>query len=249
MNNMPFRCYFLVLLLGCFGTACQREDPVGQINDNSSSLSINIPLGKRAVSQIATAEIVISGSGWVGIRQALEVGVNSITGRVSQVLAGDNRKFVLNAYDADGNLAYTGEAYGDVKVNETITVRIVARPVGVGAGEGLSPSISIARRASAERVPVSGGSYTTRVTLEIANDGDGDATGLSIKCRARSSSGGAIGDASVSGFTLTAGNNTLKVFSFTKTDYGSTKSRYVKTLQCTPSYDGGEGTVISVTVD
>jgi hypothetical protein len=248
MNNMPFRCYFLVLLLGCFGTACQREDPVGQINDNSSSLSINIPLGKLAVSQIATAEIVISGSGWVGIRQALEVGVNSITGRVSQVLAGNNRKFVLNAYDADGNLAYTGEAYGDVKVNETITVRIVARPVDVGAGEGLSPSISIARRASAERVFASVSTYTTRVTLEIVNEGDGDATGLIIRCRARGSSGGAIGDASVSVGTLAAGNNALKEVVFPQTD-GFGGSRFVTTLHCTPSYDGGEGSEISVTVD
>jgi hypothetical protein len=244
MSKLVLRSYTVVFLAAVILTACGKDDTTVRSTEGSTDLSLSIPLSKLAVSRIERAEIIISASGWAGITKALVVSGDSISGTVRQIPAGNSRKFVLNAYDSAGNLAYTGEAFADVIAGDLVEVNIKLTAVGPSGSTSAVPNVEVRTAATADRRVLS-----TYVTLEIGNLGLADATGVMLKCRARNSTGGAIGDASTDIGTLEANKSYLPWLEFRDADCCSSRDpRYIVKLDCTVEYNEGPAVEASVTV-
>lgn len=112
------------------------ELPAGPVKDQETGrLSVSIKLGKIAAASISRAELLVTGSGLVEVRQDLTVSGDTVTGTITDIPAGPDRMFTLNGYDASGILTYTGSATATVIAGQQVTVRIVLRPTGVTGSE------------------------------------------------------------------------------------------------------------------
>jgi formylglycine-generating enzyme required for sulfatase activity len=107
----------MAVLVGC-GDRGQAVGPVGE------STSITIPLNKTAASEIASAELVITGEGFTSVTQELTVSGATISGVVERLLPGLNRTFTMNAYNAAGVLVYSGSTTVDIADGEQAQVSI-----------------------------------------------------------------------------------------------------------------------------
>lgn len=130
-----------LLMIQLIGCGDNRSVVAG--SEASSDLQINIKLGKIAVDRIASAEVIITGSGWAGRTETLSVSGNAISGTVRQLPAGANRKFVLNCYDAAGSLAYTGETTADVVAGQLVSISIRLLAVSGGSDSTSTADVTI----------------------------------------------------------------------------------------------------------
>jgi hypothetical protein len=123
---------------------------------------------------------------------------STLTGTVHDIPSGSNRTFTINAYDSDGALRYTGSSSANVSTGETVVVAISV--VGSGAEQSPAPAVRVAGTPTLVRGYNSG--YPTfyptqngndaRITGEIVNDGDVDATNVVIDVTLRDGSGNLV---------------------------------------------------------
>jgi len=116
---------FLILMTVVLGCG-DRDEAVGPVGEGTS---ITIPLNKTAASEIASAELVITGEGFTSVTQELIVSGDIISGVVESILPGLNRTFTMNAYDADNVLVYSGSTTVDIADGEQAQVSINLIPV------------------------------------------------------------------------------------------------------------------------
>jgi hypothetical protein len=200
----------MIQLIGCDDN---RSIVAG--SEDRSDLQINIKLGKIAVDRIASAEVIITGSGWAGRKEALSVSGNAISGTVRQLPAGANRKFVLNCYDAVGSLAYTGETTADVVAGQLVSISIRLLAVS-GGSESASTVVLTIRSPVVSNYQENYVKYPTTITGEIENPSSQTATAVNVVFTPRNASGGAMGQYTYSVGSVPPGS---KFFSVLFGDY------------------------------
>ncbi|MBU0641117.1 MAG: FxLYD domain-containing protein [Planctomycetes bacterium] len=236
---------FVAALAACTD---QSTAPTALEQDESGEMTVSIALSKAASASISRAEVVVSGTGMVAMRESLTVSGNSLTGTVRGIPAGSTRLFTINCYDAASQLVYVGSASAAVVAGQQVTVNITVRPAGGSAG---TPSLRVSSTASVLRPTYGVG--TTTITGEITNGGSADATGVSLRLRARNSSGAAISEATVSIGTAASGQSRLFTASFSGTCYSSATNvscgtTYVARAEYTLTYNEGADIAGSITV-
>lgn len=240
-----------LLLLLCAGLVFCSGDTLTQpeVRD-SGKASVAISLGKVIATILSRVEVVITGSDMDEIRQDLTIDGNRATGTVRGIPAGSDRLFTLNGYDSSGILAYTGSASADVIAGEQVTVRITMRRVGTAAGK---PQLRVADSASAQRGIYASGLYRrndiTRVTGEMENTGDADATNVVMDLRGRNVSGAVISDSRDTVGTVKAGKSKLFTADFSGTsEYSWDTGTYLSLVDYTLSYNEGDPISGSITI-
>jgi hypothetical protein len=189
---------FLVPVLG----ACGRTDaPLRALDDPTGEVSVAIRVGKAAAASISRAEIVVTATGMVQIRQNLTISGNTITGTVRGIPAGAGRLFTLNGYDASGTLTYTGSATATIVAGQTAQVAIAVRST---AATGAEPQLKVQGIRVLRGVYYTSGNWSeygsigedARITGEILNSSGTAATNVSITVTLRDSGGALLGRAS-----------------------------------------------------
>ena len=191
----------VVLLLFVGGLAlgsCDRASSPTQLqNTDSGEMSVAIRLSKRAAANISRAEVVVTGTGMAEIRQNLTISGNTISGTLRGISAGANRLFTLNGYDSSGSLTYTGSAGATVVAGQMVTEEIPVRSISAG-----QPTAQLeAKGIRVNRGENYSGDFSTygsigedvKITGEIVNDGNIDATGVRITVSLRDSGGALLG--------------------------------------------------------
>ena len=102
----------LAVLVGC------STNPSSNPEVSAESGSININLVADAASDFRdvarSAEVRISGEGMPSMTRALTITQTGISGSVSGIPAGTDRKFEVFVYDDDNKVCYYGGAFGNV---------------------------------------------------------------------------------------------------------------------------------------
>ena len=118
---------FFALLISC---GVDNTNPAKTETDSSNTV-IALKLTGELASTIGSADVTVSGRGMSSVRQSLEVSQNTATGTV-RVPIGQDRIFVVYAYDHEGNLAYTGQALGDVEEDTQLILELSLQPIERG---------------------------------------------------------------------------------------------------------------------
>ena len=242
----PLLCALGTGLASCSGDALTQPEA-----RDSGEASFTIRVGKAVAAAMSRAEVVITGSGMAEIRQDLTIDGDTATGTVRDIPVGTDRLFTLNGYDSSGNLAYTGSGTADVIADRQVTVRITMRRVTTPSG---TPKLRIASSASAERgIYASSVLYrrndVTRITGEIENTGDADATNVVIDLRGRNIAGAAISDSQVTIGTVQERASKLFTADFSGTsEHSWDEETYLSRVDYTLSYSEAESISGSITV-
>jgi DNA-binding beta-propeller fold protein YncE len=119
----------LLLFISC---ADKPVDPKQEtsIRGETGEATVSIPIPKVLITQVARVEAVVTAADMDTIRQDLTVSGDKATGVISEIPAGFNRLFTLNAYDANGKLIYSGSARAQVIAGSVVQVKVILRPVG-----------------------------------------------------------------------------------------------------------------------
>ena len=147
MNRLSIIISLLMLLIAF---ACkQTTEPPSLPNDTSSSASFSFTKPAHLSHLISSAQVVVSASDIDTLIVDLTVDSTSVSGTVTEIPAGSNRKFEVFVYDATGVLTYSGEGVTDVVANSVITLEIVLYPINhsgtvivIGSFEELNYSLS-----------------------------------------------------------------------------------------------------------
>ena len=113
-----------VFLMSC---GVDNTNPINT-ESNTSNTVIALKLASELASSIGSADVTVSGEGMSLVQQSLEISGNTATG-ILKVPIGQDRLFVVYAYDREGNLAYTGQALGDVLEDERLTLELSLEPI------------------------------------------------------------------------------------------------------------------------
>jgi hypothetical protein len=118
------------------GLVCCSNDPISSRNENKGgSVSINLVATSGSIfsSLARSSEAKVTAVGMDTIRQSLTVSSNSITGLISNIPAGFNRKFEVFVYDSLGRICYYGSAYSNIINGSTVNVPLTLyRYTGTG---------------------------------------------------------------------------------------------------------------------
>lgn len=119
--------------------SCEGERPMEVIApEGEGRMEVHLVLPKLATENVVRVEAVVEGIDFTAIRQDLTITGNKATGTIENIPAGTDRRFTLNAYDAEDNLLYTGSAVSDVIADQTVQVKITMRRVGQPQGPTLA---------------------------------------------------------------------------------------------------------------
>ena len=130
---MKSNVLLVAVCLGVIGGHSACGDSPSAPQDHTATASFSLKLSATAAELIARVEVVIAGPDMAEIRQELRREGDIYTG-ILEVLAGSDRSFTLNGYDASRYLIYTGTEYADVIVDQRIRVEITMRRVPIAAG-------------------------------------------------------------------------------------------------------------------
>jgi hypothetical protein len=112
-------CLIVAAFLGC------SNNP---FNQTAAKGDVSINLVADAASDFAatakTAEVKVSADGMPTLTKALTVTATGISGTVTGIIAGLNRKFEVFVYDASSKLCYYGSAVGEVTVGGTANISL-----------------------------------------------------------------------------------------------------------------------------
>ena len=225
-------------LASCSNTSRPTEPKTSE----SGRISVALKLSKAAAASMSRAEVVITATDMAEIRQNMTINGDTVSGEVRGIPAGNDRLFTVNGYDSSGNLIYSGGTRARVIAGQQVSVRITMRRMDSPIGK---PELRISSSATAAR---STSTTTTRITGEIENSGNTDATNVKIEFRARNSGGAAISDASTTIGTVNKGESELFTATFSNTSYRPTDTRYVSRADYTLTYSEGEPIEGSITV-
>ena len=153
LAKLKSKWFFLFFVgIACF-TACgdSASPPVGIGESDTATASFSLRLSKVATETLSLVEVVITAGDMVEIKEDLIIQGEIATG-VVEVPAGINRRFVLNGYDSNGNLIYTGGKRTDVIAGKRIQLEIEMFVVGTEGNNG-SESIPGLHQISLERYP------------------------------------------------------------------------------------------------
>jgi hypothetical protein len=193
-----------VLSLGTTLSACDSaRSPVRGDEQVPSEMSILIPLSKPAAANISTAEIVITAGGMEEIRQALTVTGTALTGVVTGIPAGADRKFTINGYDSSGDLTYTGSETATVTAGERVRVAIIVR--ATNGSSSTQVVLDIASPVAASYAYSQLEDYL-EISGEIRNPSSLTASNVSVVFTARNSSGAVMDQGTKSIGSVPPGN-------------------------------------------
>ena len=119
------------ILTACGSPGEQLAGPDTELPSGSVAVKLAIPLELQ--QSVARVEYEVSADGMEPLRGALEIIGNVASGTVTGIEPGADRRFVLNAYDATGELSHTGSATATIDAGRTTDVRIQLLPVSGSA--------------------------------------------------------------------------------------------------------------------
>lgn len=105
--------YWALFGILVFALGCGDQEAPTQVASEGANLPIRLSLGKVAASQVARVELVVTDGDEVLVREQLAIRAGVVEGSVI-VTVGVGRLFTINAYDASGDLIYSGSATADV---------------------------------------------------------------------------------------------------------------------------------------
>jgi beta-galactosidase len=205
------RFWLLLCLLPMAFLVCS-DNPVNQ-NVEKGDVSIRLVAAPNSGFSAAasTAEVKVSADGMPTLTQSLTVTADGISGTITGIVAGPNRKFEVFVYDAANKLSYYGSSIGEVTVGGTANISLTLYKT---SGEGnavingtiqpsnIPPTVSITSPAN-----------NAQVTLGSA---------IAIAATAADADGSVSSVAFYSGTTLLNTDNTAPYsYSFTPSAAGS----------------------------
>lgn len=130
MKSLRFLLITAVFSFTLF-TGCSNN-PVtdaNQLDEPGSASFTFVAAASSNFSQIAAhAKVVVSGSGMATITDTLAVTSTSVSGQVSTIQAGSNRKFEVLVYDTYNRICFYGEAFANVYSGQNTNVSMTLNP-------------------------------------------------------------------------------------------------------------------------
>ena len=212
----------LGLLLAVVAHSCSDQGKlVGVEEGHGGEVEVLIPLGKVSAATIARAEVVVSASGMVDIRQDLGISASTLSGTVRGIPAGPARTFTINGYDSGGALAYSGSAQATVLAGQTVEVRIVVRSTSSGGGTAEVQLTIVSPLAATYAYSSIDG--TLEISGEIQNPSSQTAANVDVQFTARNASE-AVMDQGTASIGNAAPGRTFFVFRFNRRVFSSRNS-------------------------
>jgi uncharacterized repeat protein (TIGR02543 family) len=159
------------------------------LNQDTAKVDVAFKIVADAKSDFAavasTAEVKISADGMPTLTQSLTVTSSGISGTITGIVAGPNRKFEVFVYDATNKLCYYGSAVGEVTVGGTANISMTLyRTNGEGnavingsiQGTNTPPTISLTS-------PANNAQFTLGNTIQLAAtaaDADGSVSSVTF---------------------------------------------------------------------
>ncbi len=180
-----FKRFFTVsCLVGLALQGCTKNPATGQ---ESGSVTINLVADAASdFSAVArTSDVRVSAEGMVTLVQPLAVTSTGISGTVTGIAAGLNRKFEVLVYDASNKVCYYGSANAAITAGGTANVALT---LYASTGEGNAiingtirssntpPVVSLTSPANNAQYPAGGAIQL----IAAASDADGSITGVSF---------------------------------------------------------------------
>jgi uncharacterized repeat protein (TIGR02543 family) len=178
----------LLIVLGFLGATffgCSDKS----LNQDTAKVDVAFKIVADAKSDFAavasTAEVKISADGMPTLTQPLTVTSSGISGTITGIVAGPNRKFEVFVYDAANKLCYYGSAVGEVTVGGTANIAMTLyRTNGEGnavingsiQGNNTPPTVSITS-------PANNAQFTLGNTIQLtaaAADADGSVSSVTF---------------------------------------------------------------------
>lgn len=182
----------------------ERPLPPQPEHEASGEISVAIRMGKVAAANISRAEIVITGSGITGeMKQQLTISGNTITGIVTGIPAGSDRRFMLNGYNASNILTYQGSATATVTAGQRVRVTITVRSVS-GTSSSTKVVLSIISPVVANYT-YSSIKGPVQITGYLNNPSNDTARNVKVTLDAMNNSGGPMGQTSTALSSLPPG--------------------------------------------
>ena len=116
--------------------SCGTEQAAGPDTEQTESGAIRVKLAvpQELAEAVARVEYVIFAADMDTMRGDLVLEADDVArGIVSGIKPGEGRRFVLNAYDADGRVTHSGSAAADISAGRTAEVHIEMRRLPNGA--------------------------------------------------------------------------------------------------------------------
>ncbi len=175
----------VILTTGCNLIESEKvgSEPAAEVGVTKSvPLSISFDSSSTIAKIANSASVSVYNGTTLLSTTTLEITASSITGEVTNLPVGTGYTFVLKVFDAEGNLAYSGEASADIEVNKATEVFIsVAALTGSAIINGeivegiITDTLVIGSKESVKDVTILGGidGYTsTYEKLAYGNHSD-----------------------------------------------------------------------------
>ena len=120
----------MLLLLSC---GRDSDVPIAPDLHSDTSVALKLTIPARLQQSIARVEYVVAAADMDTLRGELAIAGNVAHGTITGIEPGSARLFVLNAYDAAGELSHSGSATATIKAGGTAEVRIQLLPLTGGA--------------------------------------------------------------------------------------------------------------------
>jgi beta-galactosidase len=118
------RFWLLLCLLPVAFLVC-TDNPANQsVEKGDVSISLVAAPNSGFSAAASTAEVKVSADGMPTLTQSLTVTAGGISGTITGIIAGPDRKFEVYVYDASNKLSYYGSAIGEVTVGGTANISL-----------------------------------------------------------------------------------------------------------------------------